>query len=55
MKQPDPKRHFQVSLAKSFMRLAAAACLMLTGDVFLLSAGVALAVAEMLGVIEELV
>jgi hypothetical protein len=55
MKQPDAKRHFQVSLAKSFMRLAAATCLMLTSDVFLLSAGFALAVAEVLGVIEELV
>jgi hypothetical protein len=37
------------------MRLAAATCLMLTSDVFLLSAGFALAVAEVLGVIEELV
>jgi hypothetical protein len=49
----DPSRgHFYVSLAKSFIRIGAGACL-ITGNVVLAGAG--LVFAEVLGIVEEIV
>ena len=52
MKQPDPKRHFQLSLVKSAFRIFAGVSLML-GDI--VGAGVLLIIAEAVGILEELV
>lgn len=52
IKQPDPKKHLYVSLAKSAIRIVAGGCLV-TGN--LLMAGVCFILAEVLGVVEELV
>jgi len=46
------KGHFYVSLAKSFIRIVSGGCL-ITGN--LLMAGVCLILAEVLGIVEELV
>ena len=46
------KGHFYVSLAKSAIRIVAGGCL-ITGN--LLMAGVCFIIAEMLGIVEELV
>ncbi len=46
------KGHFYVSLAKSFIRIGAG-CWLMTGN--LLMAGVCLILAEVLGIVEELV
>ena len=46
------KGHFYVSLAKSFIRIAAGACL-IQGNLFL--AGYLLIFAELLGIVEEMV
>ena len=49
----DPSRgHFYVSLVKSIIRIVAGGCL-ITGN--LLMAGVCLIMAEILGIVEELV
>ena len=49
----DPsKRHFYVSLVKSIIRIGAGACL-IGGN--LLMAGYCLIIAEMLGIVEEIV
>lgn len=45
------KKHFYISLVKSFVRIGAAGFL-ITGNLF--AAGVALIVAEILGIAEEL-
>ena len=47
--------HFTVSLIKSVVRIGAGAALILTGDVWLITAGVLLVGAEILGIIEEVV
>lgn len=47
--------HFTVSLFKSMIRIAAGAALMLSGGQWLLIAGAALVVAEILGIVEEIV
>lgn len=52
MEQPDAKLHFQVSLAKSALRIVAG--LTLCGGAFV-AAGVLLIIAELLGVAEEMV
>lgn len=52
MKQPDPRMHFLVSMAKSGLRIIAGVCLM-SGAI--VSAGILLILAEVLGVIEEIV
>jgi hypothetical protein len=51
-KHPDPKKHLYVSLGKSAIRIIAGGCLV-TGN--LLMAGVCLILAEVLGIVEELV
>jgi hypothetical protein len=52
MKQPDPKKHFQISMAKSILRILAA-CLLIID--FTSLSGVGFAAAEMLGIWEETV
>lgn len=53
---PDPVWHRNISFAKSFVRIAAGAALVLAGvNDWVLSAGVLLIAAEVLGVIEEIV
>lgn len=51
-KLPDPTKHMYISFAKSFVRIVAGGCL-ITGN--LLMAGVCLILAEVLGVVEEIV
>jgi hypothetical protein len=52
MKQPDPKLHQRISFFKSALRIAAGVSLIMVG---LPEAGWFLIVAEVLGVVEELV
>ena len=52
MKHPDPKLHLQISLIKSVIRILAGGFLVYG---MLVPAGIALIVAELLGVGEELV
>ena len=52
VKHPDPKKHLYVSLGKSAIRIVAGGCL-ITGN--LLMAGVCFILAEVLGIVEELV
>jgi hypothetical protein len=52
VKHPDAKKHLYVSLAKSAIRIVAGGCL-ITGN--LLMAGVCFILAEVLGIVEELV
>lgn len=52
MKQPDPKLHLQMSLIKSAFRILAGVGLILGAPIF---CGAFLIIAEVLGVIEELV
>ena len=47
--------HTNVSFTKSVVRIAAGTALMLAGNEMLLIAGVCIAVAELLGILEELV
>ena len=51
MNQPDPKKHFQISMAKSLLRIAAACCLIVGHNV---AAGTGLVLAEVLGIVEEI-
>ena len=51
-KHPDAKKHLYISLVKSAIRIVAGGCL-ITGN--LLMAGVCLILAEVLGILEELV
>jgi len=55
MKQPDPRRHFQLSMVKSSIRIMAGASLCLIGNVWLTVAGVALIIGEAVGILEEMV
>ena len=52
IKHPDAKKHLYVSLVKSAVRIVAGGCL-ITGN--LLMAGVCFIMAEILGIVEELV
>ena len=47
--------HTNVSFVKSLVRIGAGAALMLAGNEMMLIAGVCIAVAELLGLLEELV
>jgi hypothetical protein len=51
-RHPDPVKHKYISFAKSAIRIVAGGCL-ITGN--LLMAGVCLIMAEVLGIVEELV
>ena len=53
-KESNSKKHFYISLIKSIMRLGASYGLWLTGDRMLMTVGVFLAIAEVLGIVEEL-
>ena len=52
MKHPDPKLHRNISFAKSALRIIAAYCL--AANMFV-SAGTLFALAEALGIVEEMV
>lgn len=52
MKQPDPKLHLIISLGKSAFRIAA--CFFLASS-NVLGAGILFGLAELLGILEELV
>ena len=52
MKQPDPKLHQRISFIKSALRITAGISLIMMG---LLEAGTLLILAEVLGIVEELV
>jgi hypothetical protein len=52
MDHPDPKMHLYVSLAKSGLRIAAGATLICGA---LVSTGILIILAEVLGIVEELV
>jgi hypothetical protein len=52
LKHPDPKKHLYISLVKSAIRIVAGGCLV-TGN--LLMAGICFIMAEVLGIVEELV
>jgi hypothetical protein len=52
IKHPDAKKHLYVSLAKSAIRIVAGGCLITGNFVF---AGVGFILAEVLGIVEELV
>lgn len=52
----DPsKGHFYVSIVKSLLRLGACYGLYLTGDTLLIMVGALFGLAEILGIVEELV
>lgn len=50
----NSKRHFMLSIIKSIFRLGAAYGLWITGDQILMTVGVLLGLAEVLGILEEL-
>jgi hypothetical protein len=52
IKHPDAKKHLYVSLAKSAIRILAGGCLVTGNFVF---AGIGFILAEVLGIVEELV
>jgi hypothetical protein len=52
IKHPDAKKHLYVSLVKSATRIIAGACLITGNFVF---AGIGFILAEVLGIVEELV
>ena len=52
MEQPDPKLHFYISMIKSGIRIFAGLCLVMG---FFVLSGVSFIVAEVLGVVEEMV
>jgi len=52
----DPgKGHFYISIVKSIFRLGACYGLWLTGDVMLQAVGILFTLAEVLGIVEEIV
>ena len=53
MEHPDPKMHRNVSFIKSGLRIAGCVCAIASGDI--LGLAIALLVAEIVGVYEELV
>lgn len=55
MNQPDPKKHQFISFVKSSWRIVAGGALCFYPNDLILLAGISLIVAEILGVVEELV
>jgi len=55
MNHPDPKRHQLISFVKSSWRIIAGVALCFHPDLLVILAGVSLTVAEILGIVEELV
>ena len=56
MNLKDPGQgHFYVSMVKSILRLGASYALYMTGDLLLMVVGIFFGLAEILGIIEELV
>lgn len=51
-KTPDPMKHFKFSMVKSMLRIIAGACLMTH---FFILSGFLIIVAEIFGIVEELV
>jgi len=55
MKHPDPKKHQYISFVKSAWRIIAGGALCFYPNDLVLLAGISLVVAELLGIVEELV
>jgi hypothetical protein len=55
MNHPDPKKHQYISFVKSIWRLIAGGALCFYPNDLILLAGISIVVAEILGIIEELV
>ena len=55
MKHPDPKKHQYISFVKSVWRIIAGVALCFSPDTYIMLAGASLVVAEILGIVEELV
>ena len=53
-KESKSNKHFWFSIYKSILRLGAGVALWKTGDVFIMTAGALLFIAEILGILEEL-
>jgi hypothetical protein len=55
-KQPDPKLHRQISLVKSLLRIIAGGAMIIANlGIYLSIAGMLILVAEIFGILEELV
>ena len=52
--ESNSKKHFVLSILKSMFRLGACYGLWLTGDMMLQAVGIFFAIAEVLGILEEL-
>ena len=52
---PDPKKHFQISMIKSAIRIAAGLALVYPQSQNIVLAGVLIVIAEILGIVEEMV
>lgn len=52
---PDPKKHFQLSMFKSVVRIAAGSALCTSSETMIIVAGVLLIIAEIVGILEEMV
>jgi len=55
MNHPDPKKHQYISFVKSAWRIIAGVALCFHPDTCVILAGTSLVVAEILGIVEELV
>ena len=55
MKQPDAVMHFKLSMIKSAVRIITGMLLCMTGEYFIIAAGIGLIAAEAIGIAEELV
>jgi hypothetical protein len=53
-KIPDPTNHFYLSIVKSFIRIAAGGFIMM-GTPYLVLGGLGIMVAELVGILEEMV
>ena len=54
-RMPNPKMHFRLSMWKSTVRILAGIALLMSGSYYVIVAGVALIIAELVGVAEEMV
>jgi hypothetical protein len=55
IKIPDPAKHFRLSMYKSAVRIAAGVAFCTSGSYYIVVGGVALIIAEIVGILEEMV
>jgi hypothetical protein len=55
VKHPDAKKHFRLSMYKSGVRIMAGLALCNTNNYFIVAGGVLLIIAEIVGILEEMV